>query len=228
MSGLMLLRRSMIHSHRTFTASQSCLRDIKAQPCQQLRSHPQRSPYRSQRCLASLCRACRNLLHLHRWRLCASGTACRCFSHLDRDRLVEARHARPICAGPGDVFCTFTIKDTALLKLSTLTWTEMAWPIMPSQSTLVLKGFRRFPKGGRFLTASSYTLTWTEIAWSRPTMLGQSAHALKKRYTSSPPLALPFSGPSATCISTLQRHQSTLVAHFSGQGHQCLASLHRP
>ena len=54
-------------------------------------------------------------------------------------------------------------------------------------------------------------------------MFGQPAQALKKRYTQSPPLALPFSGSSATCISTLQLHQSTRAAKVP-QEKRCLAT----
>lgn len=96
MSGLMLLR-SMIQSHRTFTASQSCLHDITAQLCQQLRSHP------------------------------------------DKDRHIAAKHARPVYAGPVEIYCTFTDGDCALLAQHAgafCTWTEIVWlrPDMLNQS----------------------------------------------------------------------------------------------
>ena len=92
-----MLLRSMIHSYRTFTASQSCLHDIKAELSEQLRSHP------------------------------------------DKDCHIAARHARPVYAGPVEIYCIFTDGDCALLAQHAgvfRTRTEIVWsrPDMLDQS----------------------------------------------------------------------------------------------
>ncbi len=146
----------------------------------------------------------------------------------DRDCQLAAVHARSSCAGLEEVCCTSADKQSCASEAFNpdmgrgyLDLARHAQPV-----SILSKMSWAVPKGGGFATASSYSLTWTEIAWSRPTMLGQSAHALKKRYTSSPPLALPSRGPSATCISTLQRHRSTPVNNMAEEKRRSMYKMH--